>query len=121
MAAVKAPGFGDNRKNTLKDMAIATGATVFGDEANLVKLEDIQVQDFGEAEEISITKDDTLILRGKVSILCFMRFKFSINPLFFDQYETFKGSAEEIEKRIVQIEDEIEQSTSDYEKVKSCY
>lgn len=66
MAAVKAPGFGDNRKNTLKDMAIATGGTVFGDDANLLKIEDLQIDDLGEAEEVSITKDDTLILRGKV-------------------------------------------------------
>lgn len=43
VAAVKAPGFGDNRKATLQDMAIATGGIVFGDEANLVKLEDVQV------------------------------------------------------------------------------
>lgn len=71
MAAVKAPGFGDNRKNTLKDMAIATGGTVFGDDANLVKIEDVQFDDFGEAEEISITKDDTLILRGKVVVFSF--------------------------------------------------
>ncbi len=47
VAAVKAPGFGDNRKNTLQDMAIATGGLVFGDEAADVKLEDIQLQDFG--------------------------------------------------------------------------
>lgn len=92
VAAVKAPGFGDNRKNTLKDIAIATGATVFGEEANLVKLEDIQAQDLGEAEEVTITKDDTLILRGK-------------------------GSADDVEKRIVQITEELESSTSDYEKV----
>lgn len=45
---MKAPGFGDNRKNTLRDMAIATGGTVFGDDSNLVKLEDIQLSDFGE-------------------------------------------------------------------------
>lgn len=92
VAAVKAPGFGDNRKNTLKDIAIATGATVFGEESNLVKLEDVQIADLGEAEEVSITKDDTLILRGK-------------------------GSTEEIEKRVLQITEEIEGSTSDYEKV----
>ena len=48
VAAVKAPGFGDNRKNTLKDMAISTGGVVFGDEANMLKLEDIQFDDFGE-------------------------------------------------------------------------
>ena len=58
VCAVKAPGFGDNRKNTLKDMfvyierhckntnfrAISTGGTVFGEEASLIKLEDIQIQ-----------------------------------------------------------------------------
>ena len=47
VAAVKAPGFGDNRKNTLQDMAVATGGNVFGDEAADVKLEDIQLSDFG--------------------------------------------------------------------------
>ncbi|KAK6039780.1 hypothetical protein COOONC_22714 [Cooperia oncophora] len=50
VVAVKAPGFGDNRKNTLRDMAIATGGTVFGDDSNLVKLEDIQLSDFGEVQ-----------------------------------------------------------------------
>lgn len=45
VAAVKAPGFGDNRKNTLHDMAVATGGLVFGDEADLVKVEDIKVRD----------------------------------------------------------------------------
>ncbi|KAK6044539.1 hypothetical protein COOONC_17955, partial [Cooperia oncophora] len=50
VVAVKAPGFGDNRKNTLTDMAIATGGTVFGDDSNLVKLEDIQLSDFGEVQ-----------------------------------------------------------------------
>ena len=43
VAAVKAPGFGDNRKATLQDMAISTGGIVFGDEANLIKIEDVQV------------------------------------------------------------------------------
>ncbi|CAJ0568195.1 unnamed protein product, partial [Mesorhabditis spiculigera] len=93
VVAVKAPGFGDNRKNTLRDIAIATGGTVFGDDSNLVKLEEIQLSDFGEAEEVSITKDDTLILRGK-------------------------GSQVDIDKRVEQIADEIEQSTSEYEKEK---
>lgn len=44
VAAVKAPGFGDNRKATLQDMAISAGGIVFGDEANLIKLEDVQVR-----------------------------------------------------------------------------
>ena len=43
---MKAPGFGDNRKNSLKDMAIATGGVVFGDEAIELKLEDIKQQVF---------------------------------------------------------------------------
>ncbi|PAV62220.1 hypothetical protein WR25_00799 [Diploscapter pachys] len=93
VVAVKAPGFGDNRKNTLKDMAVATGGTVFGDDSNLLKLEDIQLQDLGEVDEVTVTKDDTLMLRGK-------------------------GDAAEVEKRIEHIADEIEQSTSEYEKEK---
>merc|ERR1719273_1081023 len=64
VAAVKAPGFGDNRKNTLQDMAVATGGLVFGDEGAPVKLEDIQIQDFGKVGEVVITKDDTLMLKG---------------------------------------------------------
>ncbi len=63
VCAVKAPGFGDNRKATMRDMAIATGGRVFGDEADSTKLEDVQVQDLGEAGEVCVTKDDTLILR----------------------------------------------------------
>lgn len=63
VAAVKAPGFGDNRKSTLQDMAIATGGIVFQDEAETVKLEDVQITDFGQVGEIVITKDDTLILK----------------------------------------------------------
>lgn len=63
MAAVKAPGFGDNRKATLQDMAIATGGIVFGDEAANVKLEEVQAADLGEVAEVLITKDDTLLLK----------------------------------------------------------
>lgn len=63
VAAVKAPGFGDNRKNTLHDIAIATGGVVFGDDANIHKIEDIQASDFGQVGEVTITKDDTLLLK----------------------------------------------------------
>merc|ERR1719268_726344 len=63
VAAVKAPGFGDNRKNTLKDIAISTGATVFGDDMGL-KLADVQIQDLGQVGELTITKDDTLMIKG---------------------------------------------------------
>jgi len=63
VAAVKAPGFGDNRKSTLTDMAIATGGVVFGQEGNELKIEDIKAGDFGEVKEVVITKDDTLLLK----------------------------------------------------------
>ena len=63
VAAVKAPGFGDNRKNTLADIAISTGALVFGDEASDLKLEDVKEFDLGGIGEVQITKDDTLILK----------------------------------------------------------
>ena len=93
VCAVKAPGFGDNRKNTLKDLAIATGATLFGDESNLTKLEEIKIHDFGQVGEVQVTKDDTLLMRGK-------------------------GSAKDIENRVNQIKDEIGETTSEYEKEK---
>merc|ERR1712109_422608 len=64
VAAVKAPGFGDNRKNTIQDMAISTGGLVFGTEGSDLKLEDIQLQDLGQVGEVAITKDDTLLLKG---------------------------------------------------------
>lgn len=63
VAAVKAPGFGDNRKATLRDMAIATGGIVFGDEADPVKIEELQLSDLGQVGEAVITKDDTLFLK----------------------------------------------------------
>ena len=69
MVAVKAPGFGDNRKNTLRDMAAATGGVVFGDEADMFKLEDIQMHDFGGIGEVTVTKDDTLMIRVKTNEL----------------------------------------------------
>lgn len=93
VAAVKAPGFGDNRKNTLQDMAISMGGMVFGDDALETKLEDIQIQDLGEVGEVSITKDDTLFLKGK-------------------------GEKEEVEKRCTQLREDLEITTSEYEKEK---
>ena len=93
VVAVKAPGFGDNRKNTLHDIAIATGGLVFGDEANLVKIEDIQIHDLGQVGEVAITKDDTLLLRGK-------------------------GRKEEVTQRVEQIKEQMEMTTSEYEKEK---
>merc|ERR1719315_209725 len=91
--AVKAPGFGDNRKNSLQDMAIATGGIVFGEEGSDLKLEDVQIQDFGKVGEVVITKDDTLMLRGK-------------------------GAETDISRRVDMIKDQIETSNSEYEKEK---
>lgn len=93
VVAVKAPGFGDNRKNTLHDMAIATGGLVFGDEANLVKIEDVQIHDLGQVGEVVVTKDDTLLLKGK-------------------------GRKEDVGQRVEQIKDQIYATTSEYEKEK---
>lgn len=93
VAAVKAPGFGDNRKATLQDMAILTGGIVFGDDANLVKLENVQLCDLGEVGEVVITKDDTLILKGK-------------------------GKKNDIDHRADVIRDQIANTTSEYEKEK---
>ncbi len=93
VAAVKAPGFGDNRKNTMMDMAISTGGLVFGTDAADVKLEDIQLQDFGQVGEVTITKDDTLFLKGK-------------------------GKEQDINARVDQIRQQIEESSSEYEKEK---
>ena len=93
VVAVKAPGFGDNRKNTLHDMAVATGGLVFGDEANMIKIEDIQIHDLGQVGEVTITKDDTLLLRGK-------------------------GRQDDISQRVEQIRDQMEMTTSEYEKEK---
>ncbi len=90
---MKAPGFGDNRKNQLHDMAAATGGIVFGDDAIEVKLEDAVLSNMGEAAEVLITKDDTLILKGK-------------------------GDEKSISERIEQIKYEITNTTSDYEREK---
>uniref|UniRef100_A0A1A9ZH07 Heat shock protein 60 n=1 Tax=Glossina pallidipes TaxID=7398 RepID=A0A1A9ZH07_GLOPL len=93
VAAVKAPGFGDKRIAALTDMAIATGGIVFGDDANLVKLEDVNINDLGKIGEVVITKDDTLLLKGK-------------------------GKKEDVQRRIEQIKDQIAETTSDFEKEK---
>lgn len=93
VAAVKAPGFGVNRKETLQDIAVASGGTVFGEEAPLPKLEDVQLPQLGQVGEIKITKDDTLILNGK-------------------------GSQVEIDARIADLQSTIDNSSSEYEKEK---
>ncbi len=92
VAAVKAPGFGDRRKEMLEDIAILTGGTVISEDKGL-KLESATVDMLGEAEKITIDKENTTIVNGK-------------------------GSKDDIEKRIAQIKAQIEASTSEYDKEK---
>ncbi|GME77573.1 unnamed protein product [Ambrosiozyma monospora] len=93
VACVKAPGFGDNRKNTLGDIAILTGGTVFTEELD-IKPENATPELLGQCGAITITKEDTVILNGI-------------------------GSKDNINQRVEQIRGVIEDpSTSDYEKEK---
>ncbi|MDR0814217.1 MAG: chaperonin GroEL [Bacteroidales bacterium] len=92
IAAVKAPGFGDRRKEMLEDIAILTGGTVISDEKGL-KLESATVDMLGSADKITINKDNTTIVNGA-------------------------GEKKQIEARISQIKAQIENTTSDYDKEK---
>jgi chaperonin GroEL len=89
---VKAPGFGDRRKEMLRDMAILTGATVISEELGR-KLDGVTPEDFGNARRLVATKDDTTIVDGA-------------------------GDAEAIKGRMQQIKAQIEDTTSDYDKEK---
>jgi len=93
VTVVKVPGFGDNRKNSLHDMAIASGDIVFGDEAEQVKIEDVQLSDLGQIGQVSIIKDDSLVLKGK-------------------------GKKEDIQRRVDAIKEQIAETNSEYEKEK---
>jgi len=92
IAAVKAPGFGDRRKAMLEDIAVLTGGTVISEERGY-KLENATLEYLGTAEKINIDKDNTTIVNGA-------------------------GSKEDIEARINQIKQQIENTTSDYDKEK---
>jgi chaperonin GroEL len=92
VAAVKAPGFGDRRKEMLEDIAVLTGGTVISEEKGY-KLEDADISYLGEAEKISIDKENTTIVSGK-------------------------GDKKAIEARVSMIKSHIEKSTSDYDKEK---
>ncbi len=89
---VKAPGFGDRRKEMLQDIAIVTGGQVISEELGL-KLEHADLHQLGEAHKVIVTKDTTTIVGGK-------------------------GDKKEIEKRIQQIRVQIEKTTSEYDKEK---
>ena len=90
--AIKAPGFGDRRKAMLQDIAILTGATVISEDLGR-KLDSATVDDLGKAEKVIATKDDTTIVGGQ-------------------------GDNEQIKSRIQQIRNEIDVSTSDYDREK---
>jgi len=92
VCAVKAPGFGDKRKEMLGDIAILTGGTVLQSESGF-KLEDATLDHLGEAGKIIVTKDNTTIINGN-------------------------GQKESISDRVTQIKNQIEDTTSDYDKEK---
>ena len=92
IAAVKAPGFGDRRKEMLQDIAALTGGKVISEDMGL-KLESTTVADLGQAESITIDKDNTTVVGGK-------------------------GAKENIDSRVNQIKSQIETTTSDYDKEK---
>ncbi|GGE37363.1 chaperonin GroEL [Psychroflexus planctonicus] len=92
IAAVKAPGFGDRRKAMLEDIAILTGGTVISEERGFT-LENATIDMLGQAENISIDKDNTTIVNGA-------------------------GDKDNIKNRVNQIKSQVESTTSDYDKEK---
>ena len=92
VAAVKAPGFGDRRKAMLQDIAVLTGGELISEDLG-IKLENVTIQMLGKAKRVTITKDDTTIVGGS-------------------------GKKPDIEARIGQIKQQIEDTTSDYDKEK---
>ena len=92
VAAVKAPGFGDRRKAMLQDIAILTGGTVISDEVGLT-LEKATLNDLGEAKKVLVEKENTTIIDGS-------------------------GKASDIQARIASIRQQVEETTSDYDKEK---
>ena len=91
-AAVKAPGFGDRRKEMLKDIAVLTGGNVISEDLG-IKLENITLNDLGQAKRITIDKENTTIVEGA-------------------------GEGSEIEGRVNQIRTQVEETTSDYDREK---
>jgi chaperonin GroEL len=92
VAAVKAPGFGDRRKSMLEDIAIVTGGQVISEDLG-IKLENVKLDMLGTAKKVRITKDDTTIIDGA-------------------------GKKADIQTRVGQIKQQIEETTSDYDKEK---
>lgn len=92
IAAVKAPGFGDRRKEMLEDIAVLTGGTVISEEKGY-RLEDADLSYLGQAEKITVDKENTTIVSGR-------------------------GSSEAIAARVAMIKAQIETTTSDYDREK---
>jgi chaperonin GroEL len=90
--AVKAPGFGDRRKAMLEDMAILTGGQVISEDLGL-KLDQTKIEQLGHARRVTVTKDDTTIVEGA-------------------------GKPEAIQARIKAIKNQVEETTSDFDKEK---
>jgi chaperonin GroEL len=92
VCAVKAPGFGDNRKATMQDIAVLTGGTVISEEMGM-KLEEVQPMHLGRSKKVTVTKNDTVILDGA-------------------------GAKSDIEERCELLRSSIETTKSDYEREK---
>jgi chaperonin GroEL len=92
VAAVKSPGFGDNRRNTMQDIAIATGGQFISEEVG-VNLETADLAVLGQAKKVIITKDDTIIMGGA-------------------------GAKAEVDERVSSIGEQIEGTSSEYDKEK---
>ncbi len=92
VVGVKAPGFGDRRKEMLRDIAVLTGGTVISSELGY-ELKDATVAELGRAKSVKVTKENTIIVDGM-------------------------GKADEIEARIAQIKAQMEETTSEYDKEK---
>jgi chaperonin GroEL len=92
VAAVKAPGFGDRRKEMLQDLAILTGAKVISEDLG-IKLENVKVEDLGSAKKVTINKDNTIIIDGA-------------------------GNKDDLKGRVKTLKSQIEASSSDYDREK---
>ncbi|MBS6372546.1 MAG: chaperonin GroEL [Lawsonibacter sp.] len=92
VVCVKAPGFGDRRKEMLQDIAILTGGTVISSDVGL-ELKEAQLSQLGQARQVKVTKENTTIVNGA-------------------------GSSEDIKARVGQIKSQIEVTTSDYDREK---
>lgn len=92
VVAVKAPGFGDRRKEMLQDLAILTGGTFISEEIGKT-LDSVSINDLGSAKKVIVTKENTIVVEGK-------------------------GTKTDVEKRIKEVRTQIDKTTSDYDKEK---